>query len=485
MPQIYDTEPRTRTLSTASSASTSSILEPINADDSIVLSDLVRSGEASRLRRRGAMRIDHSALNNGSGAPPTARNLVLVERPSWDSDFDFDFSAQTDPHLGRPGSLRHTRRRQRSRRYGPYTTGTVGEQEDGEEKIYAIVCGATTMECESDDFEPFKPSVLPLYPTPQAPKSKESSKRSTGCGAVVHLRAVPRPRVGVWSACGAASDTVVALDASYFDTREAAKMVRSKCGCINEGVGCAVCGNPLGTRHIPCKAASESFFCTRNTADKARLRGPEGPQYWHSSSSQAADHTAFTFFPNAVTSSPSYEFPRRRVQSNASEQSLDVSYYVGPASSDEEGDSFPFRDDWSSDGTARGDDVAGSSNVILDRFATSSPTLLSDFEDAPPPPRRTYSRARRPRIYPATTVHEGTVPYSSSPPVSFYQQQVIGAWERERESDRRRTRGGRAFDPDGASEVWGVVDLDGNGAVDMQEPGSPDKANERFLFPER
>lgn len=82
------------------------------------------------------------------------------------------------------------------------------------------------------------------------------------------------------------------------------------------------------------------------------------------------------------------------------------------------------------------------------------------------------------------------MPYSYSPPVSFYQQQVIGAWERERErqreNDRRRPRGGRGFDPDGASAVWGVVDPDGiDGATDVEEPGSPDKANEHFLFPER
>ncbi|KAF8187174.1 hypothetical protein BJ912DRAFT_970392 [Pholiota molesta] len=412
MPQIYSrNEPRTRTLSSASSASTSTSLEPINADDSI-----------------GAMRIDHgSTTNAASGIPATTRNLVLVERPSWDSDFDFDLSAQPDVHFGRPTSMRHPRRRQRSRRYGPYSTGAAAEQqEDAAETVYTLVCGAeTTAACGADEFEPFKPSVLPLYPPPQTAKAKDPAKWSTGCGAVVHTRAAPRPRLGVWSACGAAPESVVALDASYFDTREAAKMVRSKCGCINEGVGCAVCGNPLGTRHIPCKSASDSFFCPRNT-EKARLRGPEGPQYWHL---QASDHTTFTFFSDAVTSRPSYTFPtraRQRVLSNASDESLDVSH----SSSDDEGDSFPFRGDWSSDLT------------------------------------------------------------SYSPPVSFYQQQVIGAWERERErqreNDRRRPRGGRGFDPDGASAVWGVVDPDGiDGETDVQEPGSPDKANEHFLFPER
>jgi hypothetical protein len=81
MPQIYSrNEPRTRTLSSASSASTSTSLEPINADDSIVLSDLIRSGEASRLRRRGAMRIDHGtscSWNGRAGIPISTSTCPL------------------------------------------------------------------------------------------------------------------------------------------------------------------------------------------------------------------------------------------------------------------------------------------------------------------------------------------------------------------------------------------------------------------------
>ena len=43
-----------------------------DADDSIVLADLVRTGEASRLRRRGAMRLDHNP--GGAGRAPLAGN---------------------------------------------------------------------------------------------------------------------------------------------------------------------------------------------------------------------------------------------------------------------------------------------------------------------------------------------------------------------------------------------------------------------------
>ncbi|KAF8967501.1 hypothetical protein BDZ97DRAFT_524966 [Flammula alnicola] len=314
MPQIYPrNEPRRRSSSSASSSSVSSSsttpLRVVDADDSIVLSDLVRTGEASRLRRRGAMRIDHSAVSNARVSSPT-RSLVVVERPSWDSDFDLDLSLLPEGHLGRTTS-RYARRRQRpSRRFGPYATGTVAEPEEADEDVHTLVCGAEIAEYSSDESEPFKPSVLPLYPPLQHAKEKEV-KRSTGCGTVVHMRATPHPRVGLWSACGTASSSVVPLEAIYFDTREAAKFVRSSCGCVKEGVGCAVCGNPLGIRYIPCKSASDSFFCGRHN-DKShatRLRGPEGPQYWQASSSHASDHTIFTFFSDAVTPTPSFEFP--------------------------------------------------------------------------------------------------------------------------------------------------------------------------------
>jgi len=236
MPQIYpQNPPRRRSSSSASSSSSSSgILRPTDADESIVLSDLVRTGEASRLRRRGAMRIDHSAPQVGPrGTSPT---LVIVERPSWDSDYDLDIS---EGHLGRTTSLRYPRQRQRpSRRFGPYTSGEQPQEEQPDEYVYTLVCGAETVNYDSGE-GPFKPSILPLYP-PTASSSRTEIKKSTGCGTVIHLRTAPRPRVGMWSAHGSSSSAVVPLDASYFEAREAAKFSRNSCGCVKEGVGCAV-----------------------------------------------------------------------------------------------------------------------------------------------------------------------------------------------------------------------------------------------------
>jgi hypothetical protein len=237
MPQIYpQNPPRRRSSSAASSSSWSSpILRPTDADESLVLSDLVRTGEASRLRRRGAMRIDHNALSQG-GPRVSSPTLVIVERPSWDSDYDLDLS---EGHLGRTASLRYPRQRQRpSRRFGPYTSWDQPQEEQPDEYVYTLVCGAESVNYDSSE-GPFKPSILPLYP-PTASSSRCEAKQSTGCGSLIHLRAAPRPRVGMWSAHGCSSSAVVALDAGYFETREAAKFSRNTCGCIKEGVGCAV-----------------------------------------------------------------------------------------------------------------------------------------------------------------------------------------------------------------------------------------------------
>ncbi|TBU28735.1 hypothetical protein BD311DRAFT_806770 [Dichomitus squalens] len=71
-----------------------------DADDSIVLAGLVRTGEASRLRRRGAIRLDHNAGGIGrallgdnpgpsSYAPPVRPVIIEPSRtPSPEPDAD-------------------------------------------------------------------------------------------------------------------------------------------------------------------------------------------------------------------------------------------------------------------------------------------------------------------------------------------------------------------------------------------------------------
>jgi hypothetical protein len=212
-------------------------LVPTDADDSIVLSDLVRTGEASRLRRRGAMRLDHGF--GGQANPPRvfSPTVIVVGSPTWESDPE---ESQGGPGFSRERVPRYTRGQPRARR---------AADECNLDATYTLFCGGDESGSEDDfDSQPcmaYEPSVLPLYsPSSSASSSKirypRKPKRSNGCGAILHMSAAPRQRQGNWSAKGNASSAVVSLDECYFDKETASKITRSRCGCIREGVGCAV-----------------------------------------------------------------------------------------------------------------------------------------------------------------------------------------------------------------------------------------------------
>lgn len=209
-------------------------IEPTDADDSIVLSDLVRTGEASRLRRRGAMRLDHSILNTqrnegGRATPPT---VVVARTPSWiEAPSDDDESTQAweqGYNLSSPRPL--------GRSIAP------GSEIYG----YTLYCGGE--EPPSSPFvrqtSPYVRSPLPSYP----PTLSDSSPRrldcplqkTNGCGAVIHLRASRRDGSSVWVGKDEATSAVVQMDASYFERSTVVRMIRSPCGCVREGVGCAI-----------------------------------------------------------------------------------------------------------------------------------------------------------------------------------------------------------------------------------------------------
>jgi hypothetical protein len=203
---------------------------PTDADDSIVLSDLVRTGEASRLRRRGALRLDHGHTNQTTQQRSFSPSVIVVGSPSWDSE-----SEDTQAGQGLSRVPRYTRTRsQRSRR--------VGE----EETKFSLFCGGEVSDLD-EDFDdrpctPFVPSPLPAYPASSSLTSRpyRKKKRTNGCGALLHMNATPRLRQGLWSAKGEASSAVINMEPYYFDKESVAKIVRSACGCVREGVGCTV-----------------------------------------------------------------------------------------------------------------------------------------------------------------------------------------------------------------------------------------------------
>ena len=250
MPQIYRRQPLRRVQS-------QSVPQPTvtDADDSIVLSDLVRTGEASRLRRRGAMRIDHNSARSSSSTtitqvlppPPSAsapsRTVIMApSRPStppWpssepqgDDEFSYGGNEWRDWGLSSTPPEDNDMQTEDMRREGAAPCA------DNELPVMLFCGGEVTLKPTE---KPFTPSLFPKYPSPskQSP-STPSGPRTNGCGAVIHMQAfAQRPR-GVWVGKEDATSAVVGLDSIYFERAIVAKMLKSACGCIREGIGCAV-----------------------------------------------------------------------------------------------------------------------------------------------------------------------------------------------------------------------------------------------------
>ncbi|KAJ7809331.1 hypothetical protein B0H14DRAFT_2867279 [Mycena olivaceomarginata] len=117
----------------------------------------------------------------------------------------------------------------------------------------AIFCGAPQPLSTADfDPQPWSVRFLPLQDTP--PPAVRRTK-SNGCGSKVHTAAIPNEAGSVW--CGSYAEltgAVVALDDKYVPEvlKPILKSRREGCGCLRSPVGCAVCGNTLGTLIVHC-----------------------------------------------------------------------------------------------------------------------------------------------------------------------------------------------------------------------------------------
>ncbi|OSD04419.1 hypothetical protein PYCCODRAFT_1450928 [Trametes coccinea BRFM310] len=349
MPQVYRRQPDYSSRPVPVPRRRSSMApqgpQPTDADDSIVLADLVRTGEASRLRRRGAMRLDHgpataarAPLVNASAAGPSAyappaRPIVIEpsRTPSPELNADENGGDEYTYTAGPAWRGWDTTPSQEGRAEGLQTVEILNESIQAGQS-FTLFCGGDEVflsdEEDDDPPRPFVPSLFPIMPSAGTSHSKpvgKSIRRSNGCGALVHVRAYPQRPRGVWMAKENASETVVGLDAQYCDHPAMDKMLKSACGCIREGIGCSVCGNTLGTRYVPCQAASESFFAPSPPSSVAssppRPVRPFGPSYWNARSathhrcnsstslaSRSTPSSYYTFFADRVSSSPSYEF---------------------------------------------------------------------------------------------------------------------------------------------------------------------------------
>ncbi len=242
-----------------------------DADESIVLSDLVRSGEVSRLRRRGAiairdMNVPQSPVPLTLNVPPTSGtsrpssvSLPPVPQPNPEPDLsetDDDDAEQRQGGVGRWffRSRLNLRELSTSDLNDPDPSLFPQEfdahlEDDDSNSSYVLFCGGRLRESEW-----YSPPNLPRprdsptrhrgsafrAPTPSCRSSFPRARRTNGCGVLIHLNAQPRRRQGTWVACGAAAETVVRMAARYFDCYSTVRMIKSACGCVREGVGCRV-----------------------------------------------------------------------------------------------------------------------------------------------------------------------------------------------------------------------------------------------------
>ncbi|KAJ7017533.1 hypothetical protein C8F04DRAFT_1244025 [Mycena alexandri] len=100
---------------------------------------------------------------------------------------------------------------------------------------------------------PLKAPHAQILPSPPSPTPEPPQKRSTGCGARVHTSA-RAARHWRGSVSGVGPD-VIPLERAYFppEAIKHLKLHEINCGCAIRGVGCRVCGNPLGAVETWCE----------------------------------------------------------------------------------------------------------------------------------------------------------------------------------------------------------------------------------------
>ncbi|KAJ7898950.1 hypothetical protein B0H14DRAFT_2674619 [Mycena olivaceomarginata] len=129
----------------------------------------------------------------------------------------------------------------------------------------AIFCGAEIPITPSDICEvdygrrSWSVQMLPEEPNPSLGTSAKApvTRRSNGCGARVHslVRLTWHEKEQCWyGGTEGVAATVLHLETRYFSPAVAEFLGlrngdagKAHCGCAISGVGCAVCGNPLGT----------------------------------------------------------------------------------------------------------------------------------------------------------------------------------------------------------------------------------------------
>lgn len=186
------------------------------------------------------MRIDHTRDEGGGPPPPfqppgdhlsvrdtQTTDFVPNVDTIWGQDQDgaADGEYSPDSYTGEWPETRDTQ------------TDDLDYSEDLEKSTnsFVLYCGAAEPHSSSST-TPYPISPLPAYP--RRSSSPRTSQTHNGCGAIIHMAAVPRRRCGVWMARFGSTDAVIEMDSHYFDRSVVVRMMKSPCGCLREGVGC-------------------------------------------------------------------------------------------------------------------------------------------------------------------------------------------------------------------------------------------------------
>lgn len=100
-----------------------------------------------------------------------------------------------------------------------------------------LFCGADQ---EIEDWDEHRPGFVQMLPDTAPPPARKRQKKSNGCGARIHARAVPERR---WRGLldGVSADVVPLQDEYFtFDMRRELLLGKERCGCARSGVGCAI-----------------------------------------------------------------------------------------------------------------------------------------------------------------------------------------------------------------------------------------------------
>ncbi|KAL0947683.1 hypothetical protein HGRIS_013771 [Hohenbuehelia grisea] len=358
MPQIYrpvatTSQPRPTESDISDDSASDSQADP---DEALFLSDLVRTGEASRLRRRGAVRLDHAPYHRQSLLPQTPALIVVDTSTTSVSEEEEDADArQSRQFVGGRGveTMEPFARREAQ-------LAELRKDDHHPTMQYTLFCGGyddSAIYYDTDAQTPFESSPLPQMPS-SAHGKRRRSRPTNGCGALVHLHAAPRSSPGAWTAPGDATDAVVAMDPG--DRKQ-----QGSCGCVREAIGCVVCGNLLGSRFRPCNLFERSILGSRHR--HAEPSCPSGARYWrpcaYSSWLKNQSYDVYTFSTTAVSSNPPYVFQSHRPRPS----SIRSRYYSSQSDLTTVDDSRTNTPDYI--------------DMVLGRGFTDSPTPLSDAGD--------------------------------------------------------------------------------------------------------